>query len=648
MLNFRRFVTEKLNSPGVTTLIIPSPPHFAPGNNVQTFPPQQLPTAARSAETPDSIAFERSTYPPEDDQQPDCGTRNLVSEVLAQGRPEAKENCKNLDAKLAHSPLIARDEQVRLMKAVTDENNAFSRLLESQTRLQKHQARVYDDSAINLIRRDLEVSQPTPLPEVVEIIASPPIDCFPRRAADLIRAIAGHIGVPEELVMVTLIGVMFVAARGNFQIRVKDGYSEVLTGYLVAASPSGQRKSAVISYFRSIFEEIEGQRRSEQTRDGQDTVNFLTAKAVKIKKEKLAKKFGEWVEKGGIDLASEELKSEIAALEEIEKSVRMAKRKPRFLADLATPEALAEDLERQGEAMGMLTAEGGFWKRLHSRTDDLVLRAYTGEPYSIRTKTEGSVFLQAPVMAICTLVQPEVLTELFSNPELVGHGLVARVLPAFIAPRRGRDIGTGCEIPTELHGWLQCQVRDLLTLVRPDSEEHPRAFHLIDISQEGKAEIRRYSDEIKAQITAGHFDHCQAFADKLAGHAIRLAGAIHLMKHADPQQHLIDGDSIRAGTALAEYFRRHAEAAYRPEMREGVTFAPRILALIIQHRFAKFVLRDAQRLVHGARARQVMSGLDVLERHGYIRSHVREGRTEYVVHPHAHTYWRPHSLASLC
>ena len=73
--------------------------------------------------------------------------------------------------------------------------------------------------------------------------------------------------------------------------------------------------------------------------------------------------------------------------------------------------------------------------------------------------------------------------------------------------------------------------------------------------------------EIEDHLRNGWFERYTAFGNKLVGHAVRLAGAVHFLKVVDPQIHTIDGESMKSGIALAEFFRVHAAAAFTPEAR---------------------------------------------------------------------------------
>lgn len=239
-------------------------------------------------------------------------------------------------------------------------------------------------------------------------------------------------------------------------------------------------------------------------------------------------------------------------------------------------------------------------------------------------------------MALCTLIQPGVLDDLYSDEKLKDHGLLARILPAYIPAYRGNGPVLNA-VPAEHRQWLKERILRLLLLKRPDKGDGVRSFHFLDIDDEGKGEISQYQRWIAAQMRDGQFDHYQPFGGKLAGHAIRLAGAVHLMRHAVPQDHKIDLDSVTCGIALAEFFRQNAAVAFDPMARNGVKYARKILDWIKENNPTHFTTKEVQRAVnsHGDVA-PVRAGMGVLEQHNIIRQIKKGKSTIGVVNPRAH------------
>ena len=264
-----------------------------------------------------------------------------------------------------------------------------------------------------------------PLRKSLEITAATPLEHLPVPAQNFIKTAALALGVSVDMVAVCLLGASFIAARGNFKIKVDAHWSEILTGILIVAAPSGERKSAVVDLMRPVFKAFEAELQMHFDGSGrQSDLRVLHQTLTRMERD-LAKRVQKTIQTTGcsFETARSELHAEFAATDQLRKSLQKSNSTPRILLDTPTLEALAVELERQDEAIGIFEAEGGFWKhRLRPSVDDILLKAFTGGSFASDTKTLGNVYLRSPVLAACSLVQPEVLQEFYDNDELAGHG----------------------------------------------------------------------------------------------------------------------------------------------------------------------------------------------------------------------------------
>ena len=195
-------------------------------------------------------------------------------------------------------------------------------------------------------------------------------------------------------------------------------------------------------------------------------------------------------------------------------------------------------------------------------------------------------------------------------------------------------------IPSDVLDWYRELIRRLLRIQRPVpvTTENERTFHVLRLNSEARARIGRYGRDIDRQIHDGLFQNYPAFGAKLAGHAARLAGAIHLMTHIEPQSEEITDHSMHAGIAWADFFRVHAEAAFTPEARDGIAYALKIDNWIKRHRPCTFTERDAHRGIGSGRASiaQIRAGIDELERRNHLRRYITGVGAISVVHPQAY------------
>ncbi|AIB12896.1 hypothetical protein ABAZ39_13035 [Azospirillum argentinense] len=466
-----------------------------------------------------------------------------------------------------------------------------------------------------------------------------PLAQLPPTMRDLVEATATALGVGAELVLPCVLAGALIASRGNFKVKVSDGYFEALTEYFLVIAASGERKSAVVGLFRHVFEQEEALR-IKHSAERQGVAREVLRKATAKKKHELAKKFGRlYDECRDVDAVKNLLWDEIAAVERLDMAVCGDAVPRRILIDATTPQALAAELARHGEVLAIFEAEGRTLKQFSPAMDDIFLKGFTGEPYTSDTKTAGTVRLRTPMLSICVCAQPNIADQFYGNKDLVGHGLTARFLPLFVPTSSAMSGGGLADFPPGLVAPYEAHMRALLQIPAPAGTEGERAFHVLDLSYGAYKELDRYTREIDAQLRAGLCERYAAFARKLHGHAARLAANVHLFVHPDPQNHPIAPATMVCGIALAEYFRKHAAVAFVAEARDGVTYAPKILQWMERQRLAHFTEREAHRGIGSSRhtVAQIRAGIDELERHNFLRRYVSLSRSSIcVVHPDAY------------
>lgn len=529
------------------------------------------------------------------------------------------------------------------MQSQTAANNALSANYESQQRLKKNYNNFVNDSNIDALRGQLSTLTISPLRRFLEITTAIPFETFPLKGQRFVKNAASALGVSVEMVAVCLMGAVFIAARGSFKLEIDENWSEILTGMFLIAAPSGERKSAVVDLMRPVFKAFETELQTNSSRCGRQNDRLVLQQALKKMERKLAKCVQEKIQLEGcsVEQAKSDLQAEFAAIDQMRESIIKPTVVPRILLDSPTLEALAVELEKQNEAIGIFEAEGGFWKsRLRPSVDDILLKGFTGESFSSDTKTRGNVYLQSPVLAACSLVQPEVLHAVYDNDELIGHGATARILPVLLASQKGNQRSFLLDTSNDLIDWYEELIRRLLKIRRPVLEtcEGKRTIHILTLNSEAKTRVRRYGSDVDERIRNGYFENFPAFGAKLAGHAVRLAGAIHLMTHEEPQSQEIDERSMDAGIAWAEFFRAHAEAAFTPEVRQGIVYAQKIYKWMRHHRPQIFEERDAQRGIGRCSIIQIRAGIDELAQRNLVRTYITGKKALCLVHPSAYSF----------
>ena len=288
---------------------------------------------------------------------------------------------------------------------------------------------------------------------------------------------------------------------------------------------------------------------------------------------------------------------------------------------------------------GILEAEGVIWNhRVRPFDNNILLKGFTGEPFGDET-TADSVTMRKPCLAICTFVQEPIAEKLYSNDALKGDGLLPRILSVFMPKNNGDRDPNPREVSDELLKLYANKIRSLYSIQRPKGKKGERTFHKLELTDEARMVWRDYANHIAVRISEGVFKDFEAFGEKLAGHAVRLAGAFHLLKYDVPYNHQIDATTMNAGVALAEYFAKHAIVAFDKSHLQGIKYAKKILKWMDRHRKAHFTEREAHRGVGHCEIVDIRAGMELLEKNGFIGCRCAVKSTHCIVNPNYNYGW---------
>jgi hypothetical protein len=104
-------------------------------------------------------------------------------------------------------------------------------------------------------------------------------------------------------------------------------------------------------------------------------------------------------------------------------------------------------------------------------------------------------------------------------------------------------------VPSDIRWRYAKKIQSLLAIERPQGDGNARTAHTISMVEDARQIWQRYVEVIKLEIRRGVTPQFNAFLEKLAGHAVRLAGAVHLLQHEDPHERPLDAQSMDAVSA---------------------------------------------------------------------------------------------------
>ena len=269
-----------------------------------------------------------------------------------------------------------------------------------------------------------------------------PLDALPLPLRAMAQEIAATHQVPIDLAAVLVLGVASAAAARSFRVHVGNTHTEPPNIYVVAALPSGERKSAAFKEATQPLEAYE----EHVIQEKQPTINRL--KERRTREEARLKKLRDDAVKSNDPDKAMELGEDAEQLAETLTEVPVT---PQLLAADATPEALTSLLAEQGGTIAVLAPEGGgVFDVLGGRYSqdkkpnfDVYLSGYDEEP--IRVNRQGRVVrIPRPRITAVLTVQPDVIRGLAVHKEFEGRGFLGRwayILPASLVGHRENPTG---------------------------------------------------------------------------------------------------------------------------------------------------------------------------------------------------------------
>lgn len=477
------------------------------------------------------------------------------------------------------------------------------------------------------IANELEWEIPVPfdthaLPKLDSAIFTPTIK-------KMIDAVANFTQTPVDLPAIIAIGVLSTIVSKKFVVEPSKGWKEPLNTYTTVLLESSTRKSAAYNAMSEpiyLYENdlIDEMRPKIQKR-------FAERGALTKRIEKLQNDYA----KTSDPAIKEDIKNvvdELQGLPELQE--------PALLLDNATEEVIVKRLKQNNEKIALLSPEGDFFENLKmigkdSEKNDVYLKGYSGDPLRTDRITRDTERLNEPLITICISAQPTVIQNM--PKKLNDRGLIPRFLFSIPYDFVGyRDVLSAYPIPDEIRDKYISFIKKLLNF----SADKPFTLNL---DREAESLLSAFRMEVEVNFREGgvFHDHLKAWGGKLVGQLIRIAGILHVTKHAEKATRIdeipttIDKETLTTAIQLKDYFIPHVEKAF------GIIKATPILEdaqYILKKLFDKQKLViDKQEVWQTNRSRFATSedlnyALNVLESRYYIKRGLggKSGRKEII------------------
>lgn len=473
---------------------------------------------------------------------------------------------------------------------------------------------------------------PAPIPLDAAALPEWPGDVFPETVQAFVSGLAEATETPPELPALFALAALSTAAHGKYQVWVKPDYFEPVNVWTCPALVPGSRKSAVKSVVTAPLLAWELTQRAtleSAIKEAESKHATITERVGQLRKT---------AAKAKTTFDFERMKDEIAALEATLPDIP---RPPQLWTDNCTPERLGTLMAENAERIGILSDEAEVFEQMGGRYSggipnlDVFLQGHAGTPVRVDRGSRPSVFLQRPSLTIGISPQPDVLRGLTTKPGFRGRGLLGRFLYALPASNLGKRSGETRPLSEDLKLRWAGHLHMILN-AEPATDRNGEACpHTLKLSPAAFEAWQAFWLQTEASMgPGGKFEHCTDWAGKLPGAVARVAGLLHITRHAfrGPEKHEISADDLHAALRMADALSAHALAAFDLMGADPALDGARVvLGWIRREGLKSFTFRDCH-YAHKARfkrANDLEPAMDVLTERHYIRPLVPETKPAY-------------------
>lgn len=460
-----------------------------------------------------------------------------------------------------------------------------------------------------------------PIPLEAAPLPAWPMDVFPESVSNFVSGLAEATETPVELPALFTLAAISTAAQGKYQVWVKPGYFEPVHVWPCPALVPGSRKSAVKDAVAAPLVKWEREQRAAmepEIKQAESDYKTLSERIAALRKMAAKAKAADF----------DRLKSEIA---ELEAQLPDIPRPPQLWTDDVTPERLGTLMADNGERMAILSDEAGIFEQMAGRYSggipnlDVFLQGHAGSAVRVDRGNRPSVFLQRPALTIGISPQPDVLRGLTAKPGFRGRGLLARFLYALPKSTLGHRTGDTRPLSEDLKLRWEGRLTAILNREPATDKNGEPCPHTLKLSAEAFAAWMGFWRTVEADMGAGgRFEHCTDWAGKFPGAVARIAGLLHIARHAfrGPENHDIGADDMAAALRMAECLSAHALAVFDLMGADPALDNARVvLAWIRREGRETFTFRDCHHdhKSRFERAADLEPVMDVLTERHYIR-----------------------------
>lgn len=394
----------------------------------------------------------------------------------------------------------------------------------------------------------------------------PPIspDFLPPLLRDFCRALAEETETPIEMSIACVLGVLSTALSGKITISPKEGWEESVNTYWFIELPPGNMKSKVLNTVTKPLIEWEKLR----------VASMLPAVKEAESHRKTQEKIIEHLRRKTAIVSASEQEELIKEIANREANLSEVPVLPQIFANNVTPESLERFTYEQGGFFAVISDEGGAIETLtglysNGRANiDLVLKGIDGG--EVRTGRKDRSIVMKPYLSFILCVQPGVREKMWENPILQGNGALERFL--YVIPKSlvgYRRLNT-IPMPMELRRQYSDAIFRLLDFSTFRGNSNPIRPFTLSLCHTASSLFEQFRQWLEPQLRPdGDLYHCQGWASKLPGYALRIAAVMHFFEFGAVPT--ISEQTMSNALHLAASLIEHSKAAFRYERKNHKT-----------------------------------------------------------------------------
>lgn len=414
---------------------------------------------------------------------------------------------------------------------------------------------------------------------------------------DMARAVSASTQTPPALGIMCVLGVMATLLQRRFEVSpYGDTYTEPLALWVVSASPSGTRKTAVLNAFMGPIV------RWEKLQYDRYRVLIARANAARSTAKKRIEALNQQASKCKDKTELQGIRDDIER-EELDMPEEV--RAPRLFTGDTTAERLQAMLFENSERMAVHSDEPGIFRVMAgaysngAQNLDVFLQGHAGSAMRI-DRAGRMAHVDKPALSFNLMIQPGLMSEVAGSKGFRDSGLLARFLYAIPATNVGkRDVRKHTSIDANVLDRYERGVLSLLEgyLCEPGTVPKVQLLDLSDAARELWLDFSQYIED--NQGDDGIFESIRDWTSKLAGAVARIAALLELAE-VGLGAVVVRSDAMHRAIKLAKVLIPHAQAAFGLLGTDSTdTDALAVLKWVQIHGYEEFTRRDAQKAMEG-------------------------------------------------